>query len=137
MRLLRKSLATATATLALLAGGVLAAAPASAATYNGACGTGYVVVNSAQVPASLGTVFLTYNSSNGYNCAVTIRNNPGTALPMNVGLRRAGNESSAQYDPGSYTTYAGPVYVYGSGSCMDWGGIINGRQVLRGPTNCG
>ncbi|GAA1005191.1 MULTISPECIES: spore-associated protein A [Nocardiopsidaceae] len=137
MRLLRKSLATATATLALLAGGAIAAAPASAAAYNGACGTGYNVVNSAQVPNNQGTLFLTYNNSNGYNCAVTIRNNPGAALPMLVGLRRTGDESSARYDSGDFTTYAGPVYVHGSDTCMDWTGTINGHQVTRIATNCG
>ncbi|GAA4900686.1 spore-associated protein A [Streptomonospora salina] len=136
MRLFRKSLVTATATLAVLAGGAITASPASAAAYNGACGSGYGVVNSAHVPNNKGTVFLTYNYSNDYNCAVTVRNDPGTALPMNVALRRAGDESSAKYDPGSYTTYSGPVYVYGNDTCMDWGGVIDGDQAVRYATNC-
>ncbi|MEU0236260.1 spore-associated protein A [Nocardiopsis sp. NPDC006198] len=129
MRLLKKSLATAVATLALVAGGAFTAAPASAAGYNGACGAGYGVVNAAQVPNNLGTVFLTYNNSNGYHCAVTIRNNPGPSVHMDVWLRRAGDPSSLQQDMGVYISYAGPVYVYGRGSCMQWGGSIDGNEV--------
>ncbi|GAA1005195.1 hypothetical protein Q7689_28800 [Nocardiopsis tropica] len=64
MRLLRKSLTIAVATLTLLAGAASTATPASAAAYNGACGTGYQVVNSLRIPGNQGTVHLTYNNSN-------------------------------------------------------------------------
>ncbi|MFL1376293.1 MULTISPECIES: spore-associated protein A [unclassified Nocardiopsis] len=137
MRALKKTLATAAATLLFVALGAVAAAPASAASYNGACGSGYAVVNSAQVAHGLGTVFLTYNSSNGYNCVVTVRNDPGFPLHMHAGLRRAGDESTHKSDSGQYNQYAGPVYVYGRGSCMDWRGVINSQAIQRNATNCG
>ncbi|MFC9910307.1 hypothetical protein [Streptomyces sp. NPDC059862] len=91
----------------------------------------------------LGTVFLTYNSSNGYNCAVAIRDTPDYSAPeyMGVRLERTGDIYSAKTDGGNYTTYAGPVYVYGVGSCMDWNGVIvknNLAYVGEGnATNCG
>ncbi|WP_159942915.1 MULTISPECIES: spore-associated protein A [unclassified Nocardiopsis] len=128
-------------TAALATGSLALAAPASAAapvaTYNGACGSGYSVVNHANI-STKGTVFLTYNSSNGYNCAVTVRANPGTALPMAVGLKRTSDSpSQAQQDEGNYTTYAGPVYRSAAGQCVDWFGTISGTNVNRNGTNCG
>ncbi|MCK9870665.1 spore-associated protein A [Nocardiopsis dassonvillei] len=139
MRTLKKTLATAAATLTLLAAGVVTASPASAAAYNGACGSGYSVVNSAPIRFDLGTVFLTYNSSNGYNCVVTVRSadSDGFAMPMSAGLRRAGDGGSFVSDTGEYSYYAGPVYVYASGSCVDWRGLIGNQATERYATNCG
>ncbi|NYH51764.1 MULTISPECIES: spore-associated protein A [Nocardiopsis] len=137
MRTLRKTLATAAATVMLLAAGVVAASPASAAAYNGACGSGYSVVNSAPVRFDLGTVYLTYNSSNGYNCVVTVRTDPGFDMPMSAGLRRSGDPDSYKSDTGEYGYYAGPVYVYASGSCVDWRGLIGNQATERYETNCG
>ncbi|MES0835772.1 spore-associated protein A [Nocardiopsis tropica] len=131
MRLLRKSLTTAVATLTLLAGAASTATPASAAAYNGACGTGYQVVNSLRIPGNQGTVHLTYNNSNGYNCAVTIPENPGAAA-VDVWLNRAGEPTPGLPDP-----YPGPVYVDGRGSCLEWGGSVNGRRVDWRDTSCG
>ncbi|TDQ55035.1 spore-associated protein A [Actinorugispora endophytica] len=134
---LKKFAATAMVAGAALAGTTALAAPASAATYNGACGSGYTVVNSAAV-GSQGTVFLTYNSSNGYNCAVTVRNSPGSAVLMAVALKRSSDiPENAKQDTGYYTTYAGPVYVHGEDACMDWQGIIGSANVHREGTNCG
>ncbi len=107
---------------------------ASAAAYNGACGSGYGVVNDRDIGG--GTVYLTYNSSTRKNCVVTVRNNPGAALPMNAWLKRS-NESTWKQDPGSYTTYAGPVYRSAAGTCVDWGGAIRSSSVTAWRTNCG
>ncbi|TDQ52190.1 spore-associated protein A [Actinorugispora endophytica] len=135
MRLMKKLAAVGLVAGAAAAGSLAVAAPASAAAYNGACGEGYAVVNSAAI-GSKGTVFLTYNSSNGYNCAVTVRNSSGSAVRMGVWL--ATSPSGAwKSDVGNYTTYAGPVYVYGADSCMDWVGEISGTLAERGATNCG
>ncbi|GLU47161.1 spore-associated protein A [Nocardiopsis ansamitocini] len=109
--------------------------PAAAATYNNACGSGYAVVNSADI-GSKGTVFLTYNSSTGYNCAVTVRNSPGSAVAMAVFLAVSPN-GAWQQDSGTYTTYAGPVYVAARGACVDWVGTITGTTVRMNGTNCG
>ncbi|WP_433697465.1 spore-associated protein A [Nocardiopsis sp. CA-288880] len=136
MNVLRAAAAAAAFGVAVTAG-ALVASPAHAATYNGACGSGYNVVNSVAVGNS-GTTFLTYNNSNGYNCAVTVRNNPGAAVEMVVALKRTQDDASqAVQDAGYYTTYAGPVYLHAAGSCVDWFGYIDGANGSKNGTNCG
>ena len=109
-------------------------APAAAASYNGQCGSGYGVVNQASVPG--GTVYLTYNNSNGRNCVVVLRSNPGAAMNMDAALKRS-DSTSWRTDPGSFTTYAGPVYQEAAGQCVDWGGAIGDEWIVRNGTNCG
>jgi len=86
MRFSRPAL-TAAALAALSIGATTAlAAPASAApntTPQKVCGSSYKTVNSAPI-GTRGTVYLTYNSTNGKNCVVTIRSNPGTAMDMSA-----------------------------------------------------
>ncbi|MFD7438008.1 spore-associated protein A [Streptomyces sp. NPDC059861] len=122
-----KKITTVAASLGAFTGAGVVAAPAvsAAASYNGACGSGYTVVNSARI-SGMGTVFLTYNAANGYNCAVTIRDTPDTSSPelLMVRLERTNDIYSAKVDSGNYTTYAGPVYLSGGGSCMSWRGVI-------------
>ncbi|MCP3012757.1 spore-associated protein A [Nocardiopsis dassonvillei] len=137
MRNLLKKAATLAAAGGIAAAGLAATAvPASAASYNGACGSGYGVVNKVEFPDNRGTTFLTYNNSNGYNCVVTVRTNPGGAAPMEAFIRVNGT-SSWKRDSGDYTTYAGPVYLSAAGRCVDWGGTIGTitKTVFR--TNCG
>ncbi|MEE2036769.1 spore-associated protein A [Nocardiopsis sp. CT-R113] len=125
------------AAAALAVTGVTAtASPAAAATYNGACGSGYVEVNRIEFPDNRGTAFLTYNNSNGYNCVVTVRTNPGAATFMEAMVRRTG-ESTWVRDAGNFTTYAGPVYRSGAGHCMNWGGTIGTATITLPATNCG
>ncbi|MEV0736228.1 spore-associated protein A [Streptomyces sp. NPDC050549] len=129
----RTTTAAALATLAL-AGTVAATAPASAATttkaaaatatYNGACGTGYKVIDSTPV-GNVGRVFLTWNESTGKNCAVTIRNTPGAKIFMAVELNiDIDEEHNPVVDSGQYTSYAGPVYMSARGYCAIWYGVI-------------
>ncbi|MFJ9250715.1 spore-associated protein A [Streptomyces sp. NPDC101776] len=130
----RTTTAAALATLAL-GGTVAATAPASAATttsakaaatatYNGACGTGYKVIDSTPV-GNVGKVFLTWNESTGKNCAVTIRNTPGVKIHMAVELNIDVNyEHNPVVDSGQYTSYAGPVYMSARGYCAVWQGVI-------------
>ncbi|GGW46282.1 spore-associated protein [Streptomyces griseoloalbus] len=127
-------------TLAALSVGAMTAlaAPASAApntTPQKVCGSSYKTVNSASV-ASLGTVYLTYNSANGRNCVTTIRNTPGTAMDMSAWVYVPDTEKGDQ-DGGQYTSYAGPTYVYGKGHCVDWGGSIDNVYVQVYGSNCG
>ncbi|RPF30872.1 spore-associated protein A [Streptomyces sp. TLI_185] len=135
MKLSRRAV-TATALAALALGGTLAATtPASAATtkptakaaaaatYNGACGSGYTVIDSTPVGNS-GKVFLTWNASTGKNCAVTVRNAVGSRINMRVTLDALGDSDEPAVDSGTYTSYAGPVYVEGRDSCVAWGGTI-------------
>jgi len=113
------------------------AAPASAApntTPQRVCGSGYKTVNSAPV-GSLGTVYLAYNSGNGNNCVVTIRNNPGTAVDMGAWIY-VPETNEGDSDSGRYTSYAGPSYVIGKGLCVDWGGNIANTYVQVIGSNC-
>ncbi|MFJ4709770.1 spore-associated protein A [Streptomyces anulatus] len=113
-----------------------AAAPkAAAAKYNGACGGGYSVVNSAQI-GTKGTVFLTYNSATGKNCVVTVRTTPGKAVHMTASLGFASPTTTVS-DTGYYTTYAGPVYLDARGLCVTWRGEISGEVAGKNGTNCG
>ncbi|WP_371496983.1 spore-associated protein A [Kitasatospora sp. NBC_00374] len=119
----------------------LATVPAGAAEqqilsapYNGACGSGYGVVNSA--PVGEGTIYLTYNSSNGYNCAVTVRRNDGTKPWMSVKISQGEDPGWASVDEGYFGGYAGPVYVYGKGHCIDWFGAIGSATMIVNDTNC-
>lgn len=107
-----------------------------ATAYNGACGSGYSVIDSLPI-STLGTVYLTYNSRNGENCVVTVRANPGAATYMAAAIELAGNSSSAIVDDGYYTTYAGPVYLHAPGSCIDWEGQIGSAYTGEQNSHCG
>lgn len=113
------------------------AAPASAAantTPQKVCGSSYKTVNSAPV-GSLGTVYLTYNASNGKNCVVTIRNNPGAAVDMSAWIYVPDTEQGDD-DYGQYSSYAGPTYVYGKSHCVSWGGNISNVYTEVYNSNC-
>ncbi|WPB95351.1 spore-associated protein A [Streptomyces malaysiensis] len=138
MNLSRRMAATAVIATAAIAGTVAITPQASAAataTYNGVCGTGYKVVNSAPI-GSKGTVFLTYNSAKGKNCVVTVRNATGKPVPMFAYLYVQGADESAE-DGGAYTAYAGPVYGDGRGKCVDWAGGIENQSTWTYGSNCG
>ncbi|GAA2428904.1 spore-associated protein A [Streptomyces macrosporus] len=128
--------------VATVGAGLLATAPAATAAttgataaYNGVCGSGYKVVNSMPV-ADVGTVYLTYNSSTGKNCVVTIRNTSGSPTYMVAYLRNVESDHAA-YDEGEYRSYAGPVYTYARGVCVEWGGVIDTWQSWNYGSNCG
>ncbi|MFG2076392.1 spore-associated protein A [Nonomuraea maritima] len=120
-----------------LAGALVTASPASAATYGNECGSGYAVVNSAPI-GSTGTVYLTYSSATGRNCVVAKRNSAGSAVLVEAGLSiyPAGTHWAA-YDGGYYTSYAGPIYLSAAGKCVDWMGRISGTEGGKRKTNCG
>lgn len=137
--LLSRRTATATALAVLALGSTLAAttpasaatagppakapAPAATAVYNGACGTGYTVIDSTPIGHS-GTVFLTWNQSTGKNCAVTVRDTVGAKIRMGVKLEAVGAGTAPVEDNGLYTSYAGPVYIAARGHCVKWSGTI-------------
>ena len=107
-----------------------------ATSYNGACGSGYGVIDSLPI-STLGTVYLTYSGATGDNCVVTVRANPGTAMYMVAAIQLAGNSGSEVIDSGNYTTYAGPVYLHAPGSCIDWGGQIGTVYNQQFDSHCG
>ncbi|MEU9118976.1 spore-associated protein A [Streptomyces sp. NPDC048506] len=123
--------------LATLAGATTAsAAPTATAAYNGACGSGYRVVNSVPVTGK-GAVYLTYNATSGKNCVVTVRNSPGKPVYMYTYLTATDGSSDWISDSGQYTSYAGPVYLPAKGICVDWGGSIESVSVNVSGSNCG
>ncbi|MEV8095938.1 spore-associated protein A [Kitasatospora sp. NPDC085879] len=130
-----KRTATRAGVMAAVAAAAVTVMPtaAHAATYNGACGSGYGVIDSGAVTG--GTVFLTYNRSTGKNCVVTVRNTAGGAKYMAARVSKANDPWNS--DEGQYTTYAGPVYVSAPGTCIDWGGEIDGSTYYRYGVHCG
>ncbi|MEV5600526.1 spore-associated protein [Streptomyces sp. NPDC052299] len=133
-----RTLATAGALTTLMVGATAAFGPTASAAPNTTpqkvCGSAYKTVNSAAI-GSLGTVYLTYNATNGKNCVVTIRSTPGTAKDMSAYIYVPDTDASAS-DYGSYTSYAGPAYVYGKGHCVSWGGHIANVYVSVENSNC-
>ncbi|MFF9686920.1 spore-associated protein [Streptomyces sp. NPDC014623] len=133
-----RSIAALGAFTALAVGGTVAfgttASAAPNVTPQGVCGKAYKTVNSVPV-GSLGTVYLTYNASNGKNCVATIRTNPGAAKHMSAYIYVPATDEWAG-DDGSFTSYAGPGYVYGKGYCVSWGGSIDNVYVSVENSNC-
>lgn len=109
-------------------------AHAAAATYNNACGSGYKVLGTLDLTG--GHAYLTYSSTSGYNCVVTVRNTSGTAVEMGAWVRRYSDWEVAS-DFGSYTTYAGPVYLSAVDQCIDWGGNIGASDAWEQEKYCG
>ncbi|TDQ51591.1 spore-associated protein A [Actinorugispora endophytica] len=133
--MIKKLAGSGLAAAVLLAGSAVAAAPASAASYNGVCGQGYSVVNSAPI-GSAGTVYLTYSSSTRKNCVVTVLSDQGTRVRAEAGLKKD-TSTAWTTDAGDFAQYAGPVYLSAPGECVDWGGLIGTQWVVRTGTNCG
>ncbi|WP_205379036.1 MULTISPECIES: spore-associated protein A [Streptomyces] len=113
------------------------AAPArTTAAYNGACGSGYSVVNSVPVSGK-GTVYLTYSAKTGKNCVITQRNNTGKAVHIYAYLETTEPNSTTVQDRGNYTSYAGPIYLAAKGRCVNWGGTIETVGADISGSNCG
>ncbi|MFD1934597.1 MULTISPECIES: M23 family metallopeptidase [Nonomuraea] len=84
------------------------------------CGTGYDVIDSAALGSS-GTVYLLYNSGNGYNCVATMKSTSlGTPTATTAYLEVQG--STRITDSGNYSYYAGPVRASAADKCVKWGG---------------
>jgi hypothetical protein len=130
MNIIQRATAVAAVTAAVV-GALGAVAPqAGAATplakYNGVCGAGYTVVDSAPV-GTAGTVYLTYNPATGLDCVVTVRARSGSAVPMLAALTDA-QDVDPEFDDGLYTTYAGPVYLGHPGHCVSYWGRIGSQS---------
>lgn len=137
MKISRRTATVGTALAALtLAGSAVATAPASAApaagAYNGKCGTGYNVQTWTDIRDSerktVGTVYVTYSRETGQHCAVLVRTNPGTRTFMEVTLDTVPSSNKPERDYGSYSSYAGPVYLDTSKSTpqgLEWSGTVD------------
>ncbi|MGK5498805.1 spore-associated protein A [Streptomyces sp. URMC 125] len=137
MRISRRAAAAAAVSVAA-AGCLAVSAPqaAAAAAYGGECGRGYGVVNSAPI-GTKGTVFLTYNPSSGYNCVVTKRTTTGSTPVYMFSHLQVPETGDWDEDSGTYYSYAGPVYAYGKGMCVDWAGGIANQSTWTYGSNCG
>ncbi|WP_308368107.1 MULTISPECIES: sialidase family protein [unclassified Microbulbifer] len=86
-----------------------------------ACGSGYSAVDSHALTG--GRIYLLYNSSNGYNCVVTMKaSNVGTPSAVSASLQVEGGTKAT--DSGNFSYYAGPVKKYAPSTCVKWGGSI-------------
>ncbi|SOD85179.1 hypothetical protein SAMN06272765_2585 [Streptomyces sp. Ag109_G2-15] len=77
-----------------------------------------------------GNLYLYYDSSTGYNCAVAVKNSAGgagTASKTTVSIFRctagastgdACTTDASDDDSGNYSSYAGPVKVYAPNRCI-------------------
>ncbi|PBC67645.1 hypothetical protein BX265_8269 [Streptomyces sp. TLI_235] len=134
-KFLKRAALSAAVTTVAAAGVAITPSVAEAATYNGACGSGYSVIDT--LPLQDGTIFLTYNRSNGNNCVVTVRTHPSSYLVnIEASIKKSGTSQWKQ-DLDFYTTYAGPVYLHAPGACIDWEGGINGEVNYQYNSHCG
>ncbi|WP_043632174.1 hypothetical protein [Nonomuraea candida] len=123
-------------------GAVLAAPalPASAATPESVCGSGYRIIDR-MTDSPWGTYYLLYNGSNGHNCVVAMKDRgAGTATFTEARLQVSGS-STIHRDNGQYKHYAGPVRAYANNRCVQWGGRFSDYtgqtfQTLSGWEHC-
>ena len=98
------------------------------------CGSGYSVIDSQALTG--GTVYLLYNSSNGYNCVATIKSTSiGTESATSAMLQVQGK--TAVTDSGDYGYYAGPVRASAADTCVKWGGSVGTSTYTSGFEHCG
>jgi hypothetical protein len=106
----------------------LSATAASAATNpytpQRLCGSGYAVIDQGS-SSSYVTVYLLYNSGNGYNCVVALKGTAtaGVYHPMDAYLEV--KNGSYGHSAGSKNYYAGPVRRYARARCVLWGGYVS------------
>ncbi len=123
---------------AVLAG---VAAPTAAGARNpytasGLCGPGYQVIDRKPMYDNLVTTgrrvkiaesVLMYNARNGNNCAVTLKRfrlNKRTHTYITL-ARRPLSAKTVRSDRGDFRYYAGPVYLWAAGKCVQWQGGMN------------
>ena len=83
-----------------------------------------------------GTVYLLYDSSNGYNCVATIKSTSiGTESATSAMLQVQGK--TAVTDSGDYGYYAGPVRASAADTCVKWGGSVGTSTYTSGFEHCG
>ncbi|MQM27658.1 M23 family metallopeptidase [Glycomyces albidus] len=99
------------------------------------CGSGYSQINQHAL-GTVGAVFLMYNSSNGYNCVVTLKyTNVGTASAVSATLQVEGGTTTK--DSGNFSYYAGPVKKSAPNTCVKWGGSVGSTTWTSAWSHCG
>lgn len=130
---------------AMLAAGSVIALPgtatASASSYNGVCGSGYREIDHLNIVDWQGgieaVVYLTYSSATGKNCAITQTAAGLGQANLLVYISRLDGGNTTVRDYGSYSKYAGPVYLSASGICIEWGGSRRGNERFQPSGHCG
>ncbi|MEK2495024.1 spore-associated protein [Kitasatospora purpeofusca] len=133
-----------TAALAVAAGSVLFAVPATADaavtayTPQTACGASYVTKDSFDLPGGTSTVYLTYSSATGKNCVATIKNSKVGTPTLTGAYLTFGDGSGRQEEYRSLSYYA-TAYLYAPGQCIYYGGrdYNSGTWWGKGPGWCG
>ncbi|MGP3951272.1 hypothetical protein [Streptomyces sp. 7N604] len=133
---LRKTLAAATVGLAAVAGSVMTAPAANAAT--SLCGSSYGYVGKHAMtrysgvggPRIGGYVYVYYSSKTQHNCAIAkpVSELRGSARKLGVGLyspayRRGHSDGYNSWE--NYRRWAGPVYVKAPHSCINLVGDVS------------
>lgn len=74
-----------------------------------------------------GRTFLTWNDSSGHNCVVTQKYgaNEGNDLYFMTAWIQRTADGDEEEDKDLYRHYAGPVYVNGQATCLNWGGYVD------------
>ncbi|MER8101385.1 hypothetical protein [Kitasatospora sp. NPDC094016] len=129
--MIKKHLAAVLAATVLAGGFVgLSAGAAHATDRVNKCGSAYAFKKSWSIKDNgdahvVGFIDIYYNSANGYNCAIA-RGNDATVTNHHeifIAIRRSGTNDWIDDGAGSnYTQYAGPVYAYAKGACIDFVG---------------
>ena len=93
----------------------------------GECGSSYALNRTYPISNGTertGTLELYYSNTTKKNCAINrCSGNCYQALYRSVSIRKS-SSTAWTTDGGLYHTYAGPVYVYAPGSCIDaYGGV--------------
>lgn len=100
-----------------------------------ACGGGYSVIDQ-QPLGSAGTVYLSYNASNGQNCVSTMKSaSAGSPTPTTAFLEVQG--ATRATDSGSFAYFAGPVVAKAADKCVKWGGTAGGVSYTSEFEHCG
>ncbi len=111
-------------------GGEPAPEPAQKYTATQVCGSGYYVQRSMAVAG--GRVYQLYSNGTKKNCAVMLKSkNVGRPTSVSVWIQAQGG--SRVTDSGSFSWYAGPVYVYAPGKCVR----VGSGSYTSSYANCG
>lgn len=128
---MRRIIVVALAAFSLISLGFLAS-PASADTaaqVAARCGSGYSLVASViSDPNGHFRLYLFFNNSNGYNCAITdigdnyenqhLGSGQGWITGVNLKVKAANGTVTSKTDEGYFDSYAGPVKIYGNNLCV-------------------
>ncbi|MGF1426120.1 hypothetical protein [Kitasatospora sp. LaBMicrA B282] len=99
------------------------------------CGAGFSP--DGEIDLNSETVYLSY--SGGTDCVVTMHVPGDWGSPIDnttAWVDTTPNPPASQSDSGTYSYYAGPVYVYAPGQCIYWGGGDYWGQFSEGPDHC-